>query len=65
MTVNMFISHKEDIFLKITPQVTTQYREKYENILDSDGVNMIKEELKRDRAQTLSIVEPGGKRGRK
>ena len=61
----MFISHKEDVFLKIMPQVTTQYREKYENILDSNSVNMIKEELKRDRAQTLSVVEPGGKRGRK
>ena len=51
--------------MKIMPQVTTQYREKYENILDSNSVNMIKEELKRDRAQTLSIVEPGGKWGRK
>lgn len=65
MTVDMFISRKEEVFLKITPQVTTQYREKYENIPDSDGVELIKEELKRDRAQTLSVVEPGGKRRRK
>jgi hypothetical protein len=65
MTVDMFISRKEEEFLKIMPELTTQYREKYENIPNSDGVEIIKDELKRERAQTLSVVEPGGKRRRK
>jgi hypothetical protein len=65
MTVDMFISWKEEVFLKITPQVTTQYREKYKDIPNSNSMEIIKEELKRDRAQTLSIMEPGGKRRRK
>jgi hypothetical protein len=51
--------------LKITPELTTQYREKYKNIPNSDGVEIIKDKLKRERAQTLSVAEPGGKRRRK
>jgi len=43
---------------------TTQYREQYKNMPNGDSAKMVKEELKRERAQTLNIVD-GGKRRKK
>jgi len=57
--VDMFISQKEEGFLKIGEAATLNNRQ------DSDGIEEIKEDMKRERAPTLSIVEPAEKRRQK
>jgi hypothetical protein len=52
---------QEEEFLKVDAQLTTEDREKH-GIPNSDGIEVIKEELKRERAQTLSVVESSRKR---
>ena len=64
MMVNMFISQKEEGFLKIGEAATLDYRQAY-TLLDSDGIEEIKEDTKRERAPTVSVVEPAEKRRRK
>ena len=64
MIVDMFLSREEEEFLKVDAQLTTKDRENH-GIPNSDGIEVIKNELKRERAQTLSVVEPSGKRRRK
>ena len=59
MMVDMFISQKEEGFLKIGEAATLNNRQ------DSDGIEEIKEDMKRERAPTLSIVEPAEKRRQK
>ena len=61
MMVNMFISQKEEGFLKIGEAATLDYRQTY-TLLDSDGIEEIKEDMKRERAPMVSIVEPAEKR---
>ncbi|EDR07896.1 uncharacterized protein LACBIDRAFT_294490 [Laccaria bicolor S238N-H82] len=60
MSIDMFLTREEEEFLKVDAQLTTEAREEH-GILNSDGIEIMKEELKRDRAQTLSLVEPSGK----
>ncbi|KIJ92810.1 hypothetical protein K443DRAFT_33511, partial [Laccaria amethystina LaAM-08-1] len=63
MIVDMFISREEEEFLKVNAQLTTEDREKH-GIPNSDGVEfpcLTREELKRERAQTLSVVESSEK----
>jgi hypothetical protein len=64
MVVDMFVSSAEEAFMKISPTATLAYREEY-GLQNSDGIEEIKEELKRERAETLSIVDPGGKKRKK
>jgi len=64
MMVNMFISQKEEGFLKIGEAATLNNRQTY-TLPDSDGIEEIKEDMKRERAPTLSVVEPAEKRRRK
>ena len=64
MMVNMFISQKEEGFLKIGEAATLDYRQTY-TLPDSDGIEEIKEDMKRERAPTVSVVEPAEKRRRK
>lgn len=64
MMVDMFISQCEEVLLKILPDCTKEHRQRY-GIPNSDDLEVIKEDLKRERAQTLSITEPTGKRRRK
>ena len=61
MMVDMFISQKEEGFLKIGKATTLDYRETY-TLPDSDGIEEIKEDVKRERAPTVSVVEPAEKR---
>jgi hypothetical protein len=64
MMVDMFISQKEDGFLKIVEAVTLNNRQTY-TLPDSDGIEEIKEDMKRERVPTVSVVEPAEKRRRK
>jgi hypothetical protein len=50
--------------MRIPPAATKSHREEY-GLQNSDGIEEIKEELKRERATTLSVVEPTGKRRKK
>ena len=63
MMVTMFISQKEESFLKIAVAATLNNQDIY-GLPDSDGIEEIREEVKRERAPTVSIVEPSGKRRR-
>jgi len=59
--VDMFISQREEGFLKISKAATLNNRQTY-TLLDSDGIEEIKDDMKRERAPTVSIVEPAEKR---
>ena len=63
MTVDMFISQKEEMLLKVAAPATLKNRETY-NLPGSDAIEEIKEDMKRERAPTVSVVEPTGKRRR-
>jgi hypothetical protein len=60
MAIDMFVSSAEEAFMKILPATKKAHREEY-GLQNSDGIEEIKEEIKRDRAPTLSVVEPTGK----
>lgn len=49
--------------MKIPPAATKAYREEY-GLQNSDGVEELKEDIKRERASTITVVEPSGKRRR-
>jgi hypothetical protein len=66
MAVDMFISSEEEGFLSIPLVATNQYRaDNLNNLQNSDDIEEIKEEIKRERAPTVSAVEPSGKRRQK
>jgi len=53
----MFISQKGESFPKVGAAATLNNRDTY-GLPDSDGIEEIKADLKRERAPTMSIVEP-------
>jgi hypothetical protein len=59
--VNMFISQKGEGFLKISEAAPLNNRQTY-TLPDSDGIEGIKEDMKKERAPTVSVVEPAEKR---
>ena len=61
MTIDMFISQKEENLLKVAAPVTLENRETY-TLPGSDAIEEIKEDVKREQALTVSVVEPTGKR---
>ena len=63
MAVDMFISQKEENWLKVAAPATLKNREIY-TLPGSDSIEEIKEDMKRERSMTLSVVEPSGKRRR-
>ncbi|KAF8155394.1 hypothetical protein B0H34DRAFT_849557 [Crassisporium funariophilum] len=63
MMVDMFISLKEENFLKVAEAATLKNRQTY-TLPGSDDIEAIKEDMKRERAPTVSVVEPTGKRRR-
>jgi hypothetical protein len=64
MAIVIFISSTEEGILKIPSDATKQYR--LDNcLLNSDDIEEAREEVKRDRAPTVSLVEPSGKRRQK
>ena len=57
MAINMFVSSAEEAFMRIPQVAPKMYREEC-GFQNSDGI----EEMKQERATTLSIVEPLGRR---
>ena len=56
------MSQKEEILMRVAEEKTLEYQE--ENQLpESDDIEMlVKENTKRERADTLSVLEPQGKK---
>jgi len=48
-------------FMKIPPAATKAHREEY-GLQNSDGIEELKEDIKRERASMVTVVEPLGKR---
>ena len=63
MAIDMFISQKEENLMKVAAPATLKNRETY-ILPGSDAIEEIKEDMKRERAPTVSVVEPMGKRRR-
>ncbi|EDR04033.1 uncharacterized protein LACBIDRAFT_330971 [Laccaria bicolor S238N-H82] len=63
MMVDMFISLKEENFMKIAEAATLKNRQTY-TLPGSDDIEVLKEDLKRERAPTVSVVGPTGKKRR-
>ena len=61
MAIDVFISSAEEAFRKILPATTKAHQEEY-SLQNSDGIEAIKEEIKK---VTLSVVEPTGKKRKK
>ena len=64
MVVDMFVSSSEEALMKVPLAATKAHREEY-RLQNSDGIEEIKEVLKRERAETVTLVEPGGKKRKK
>ena len=64
MAVDMFVHSDEEAFLKISQAATKEYRELH-HLQNSNEIEEVKEELKRERAATVTVIEPKGKRRRK
>ena len=62
--INMFISLEEENFLKVTAEAATLKNRQTYTLPRSDDIEVMKEDLKRERAPTLSVVEPTGTRRR-
>ena len=69
LMVNMFILRKEESWMGIAEEVTYEYQDN-NKLPGSDAIEEIREEMekqetaKQERAATLSVVEPSGKRTR-
>ena len=64
MVVDMFVHSDEEAFLKISQAATREYRELH-HLQNSDEIEEVKEELKQERAATVTVIEPKGKQRRK
>lgn len=64
MVVNMFVSSSEEAFMKVPLAATKAHWEEY-RLQNSDGIEEIKEVLKQERAETVTLVDPGGKKRKK
>ena len=62
LLVDMFISRQEEMWMGISERATFEYRDDFE-LPGSDDIEEIRAEyVKRERAETVSVVEPKGKR---
>ena len=61
LLVDMFTSQKEEMLMAVEEERTRRYRSENE-LPGSDDIEVIKEITKRERAETLSVVEPQGKK---
>ena len=61
MAIDMFVSSAKEAFMRIPPAATKMYREEFD-LQNSDGIEEIMKEIKWERATTISVVEPLGKR---
>jgi hypothetical protein len=59
--VDMFTTQKEETWMGVAKEETVGYRTENE-LPESDDIEAIKAATKRERAETLSVVEPHGKK---
>lgn len=61
LLVDMFMTQKEETWMGVAKEETLGYRKENE-LPGSDDMEAIKATAKRERAETLSVVEPHGKK---
>lgn len=62
LLVDMFVSKQEEQWMGISEDATSDYRDDFE-LPGSDAIEEIRVEMvKRGRAETVSVVEPKGKK---
>jgi hypothetical protein len=64
MAVDMFISQKEENLMKVAAPQAATLKNRDLILPNSDAIEEIKEDIERERAPTVSVVEPKGKRRR-
>ena len=64
MAVDMLVHSDEEGFFGVSQAIRREYRELH-NLQNSDEIKGIKDELKREQAATVRVVEPKGKRRRR
>ena len=62
LLVDMFVSRQEELWMGISESTTFEYRDDFE-LPGSDDIEEIRADVvKRERAETVSVVEPKGKK---
>ena len=60
----MLVHSNEEGFFGVSQATTKEYRELH-NLQNSDKIKGVKDELKREQAAMVSVIEPKGKRRQK